>query len=572
MKNLPYIIISSLLFIIINGCTKNANDELWQQIAAADSLMFINPDSSLKIISSIERIDDSNDATKAYYHLISTQAKSRNGMLSDTDSSIFKAVDYYTNNKSDHKKLAWSLVYASEVNEKRGNDSLALKYIREAANIAENEKLNDGLLNTFIYNFWGDILYGERPFHDAIDKYLIAERYARSICDTSRIISGLIDIGVLYLRNHEYETGRNYLERAINFIDMYPEKSQRLPRIYERISTSYHMEDNNEKSLFWITKAINSVSSNDSTSLWNLQLCKAEILIELGILDSVPHYLDNSKYERHAKSYSNQALFELVKAKYEARRGDYKKAYDTHVKYSALLDSMYIEKERNRVAEFQRRYDYQDVALERDRIKIESQANDIRWLWIAVGLLTLALVALCYAYSQRRKRINVEIARDKSINSAVTGIEEQMRQDLLRRDRHIENLRNRVIMMDNTLDKIRALRDASPRERVAESARFMMTDAEMEHMLATVNICHEGFVDGLREEYPTLADKDVEICAMIKLGLQSRDIALLMGMSDNTLKTRKKRLKKEKFSEETADMQFDEWIQSKNYGREPDDY
>ncbi len=233
---------------------------------------------------------------------------------------------------------------------------------------------------------------------------------------------------------------------------------------------------------------------------------------------------------------------------------------------------MYIEKERNRVAEFQRRYDYQDVALERDRIKIESQANDIRWLWIAVGLLTLALVALCYAYSQRRKRINVEIARDKSINSAVTSMEEKMRHELLRRDRPIESLRNRVIMMDNTLDKIRALRDASPRERVAESARFTMTDAEMEHMLATVNICHEGFVDGLREEYPTLADKDVEICAMIKLGLQSRDIALLMGMSDNTLKTRKKRLKKEKFSEETADMQFDEWIQAKNYGREPDDY
>lgn len=571
MKILPINLISIILIYIVTGCI-NRHNEQWQKIATADSLMFILPDSALKIISQIHDIENSDSKTRAYYSLINTQAKSRNGMLSDTDSSIFKAVDYYTNNKSDHKKLAWSLVYASEVNEKRGNDSLALKYIREAANIAENEKLNDGLLNTFIYNFWGDILYGERPFHDAIDKYLIAERYARSICDTSRIISGLIDIGVLYLRNHEYETGRNYLERAINFIDMYPEKSQRLPRIYERISTSYHMEDNNEKSLFWITKAINSVSSNDSTTLWNLQLCKAEILIELGILDSVPHYLDNSKYERYAKSYSNQALFELVKAKYEARRGDYKKAYDTHVKYSALLDSMYIEKERNRVAEFQRRYDYQDVALERDRIKIESQANDIRWLWIAVGLLTLALVALCYAYSQRRKRINVEIARDKSINSAVTSMEEKMRHELLRRDRHIESLRNRVIMMDNTLDKIRALRDASPRERVTESARFMMTDAEMEHMLATVNICHEGFVDGLREEYPTLADKDVEICAMIKLGLQSRDIALLMGMSDNTLKTRKKRLKKEKFSEETADMQFDEWIQSKNYGREPDDY
>ena len=154
----------------------------------------------------------------------------------------------------------------------------------------------------------------------------------------------------------------------------------------------------------------------------------------------------------------------------------------------------------------------------------------------------------------------------------MTGIEEQMRQDLLRRDRYIKNLRNRVIMMDDSLDKIRALRDASPKERATSGSRFMMTDAEMEHLLTTVNICHEGFVDGLREEFPTLSDKDVEICALIKLGLQSRDIALLTGMSDNTLKTRKKRMKKEKFSEETADMQLDEWIYSKNYGKPTDDY
>ena len=75
-----------------------------------------------------------------------------------------------------------------------------------------------------------------------------------------------------------------------------------------------------------------------------------------------------------------------------------------------------------------------------------------------------------------------------------------------------------------------------------------------------MNICHEGFVDGLREEYSSLADKDIELCALIRLGLQSRDIALLMGMSDNTLKTRKKRLKKEKFSANMGDMPFDEWI------------
>lgn len=331
------------------------------------------------------------------------------------------------------------------------------------------------------------------------------------------------------------------------------------------------MEGDNEKALSWITKAINSTTGHDYPVLWNLYLSKAEILTESGKLDSVSYYLNVAESCKRDQSYSNQALFELTRSKYEARRGDYKKAYETHRKYSAMLDSMYIEDQRNRVTEFQRRYDYQDVAMERDRLKIESQAENIRWLLIAIGALIFVLVAIVYAYVQRRKRIKVEISRDKSINSAVADVEGRLRQELMQRDRHIGALRNRVIMMDSTLEKIRRLRDASQKERATESGKFSMTDSEREHLLATVNICHEGFIDGLREEYPTIADKDVEICALIKLGLQNRDIGLLLGMSDNTLKTRKKRLKKEKLSDKLSNMTLEEWILSKNYEREVDE-
>ncbi|MDE6191707.1 MAG: hypothetical protein K2L31_11115 [Muribaculum sp.] len=561
-----------MLICTLSGCIKNTDDRLWSQIAIADSLMFIHPDSSLKIISNIDGIDNSDDATKAYYHLISTQAKSRNNNLEAGDSSILQSVNYYSRNKNDICKLAWSLVYASEVSSIARNDSLALKYIREAAKISEEAELKDLRLKTFIYNFWGNILYGKQPYHDAIDKYLIAEKYAHSNNDTTRIITTLMSVGEMYLWNHEYEIGRNYLERAINFINIYPNEIKRLPRIYERISTSYRMEGDNEKALPWITKSINSAIEQNYTSPWYLSVSKAEILTELGRLDSVAYYLDAAERGKVTQCNANQALFELTRAKYEAQRGDYKAAYETHRKYSAFLDSMYKENEQNRVAEFQRRYDYQDVAIERDRVKIESQAKNIKWLSITVALLALLLAALSYAYIQRHRRIKEDKAREKNINNAVNSVEERMRRELLHRDRHIENLRNRVIMMDDSLDKIRALRDAAPKERATSGSRFMMTDAEMEHLLTTVNICHEGFVDGLREEFPTLSDKDVEICALIKLGLQSRDIALLTGMSDNTLKTRKKRMKKEKFSEETADMQLDEWIYSKNYGKPTDDY
>lgn len=173
------------------------------------------------------------------------------------------------------------------------------------------------------------------------------------------------------------------------------------------------MEGNNCEALSCITKAINSTSHIDSASLWKFYLSKAEILTELGRLDSVAYYLDAAERGKATQSYANQALFELARAKYEAQRGDYKSAYETHRKYSAFLDSMYKENEQNRVAEFQRRYDYQDVAIALDRIKIESQAKNIKWLSITVALLVLLLAALGYAYIQRHRRIKVEKTQRK---------------------------------------------------------------------------------------------------------------------------------------------------------------
>lgn len=384
--------------------------------------MFIHPDSSLKIISSIEGIDESDDATKAYYHLISTQAKSRNHILESKDTLILNSISYYSRHNDDLRKRTWALVYASEVSSIAHNDSLALKYIREAAKIAEEEaELKDLRLKTFIYNFWGDILFGKQPYHDAIDKYLISGKYARENKDTSRVITTLMNIGEMYFWNHEYEIGRNYLERAINFINMYPNETKRLPRIHERISTSYHLEGNNCEALSCITKAINSTSHIDSASLWKFYLSKAEILTELGRLDSVAYYLDAAERGKATQSYANQALFELARAKYEAQRGDYKSAYETHRKYSAFLDSMYKENEQNRVAEFQRRYDYQDVAIALDRIKIESQAKNIKWLSITVALLVLLLAALATPISNVIEESRLKKRAKKALTARLTA-------------------------------------------------------------------------------------------------------------------------------------------------------
>lgn len=58
MKFLPFKLGVIILIWISIGCNSHTDNQQWQQIAKADSLMFINPDSSLRIISRLNDIEE----------------------------------------------------------------------------------------------------------------------------------------------------------------------------------------------------------------------------------------------------------------------------------------------------------------------------------------------------------------------------------------------------------------------------------------------------------------------------------------------------------------------------------
>lgn len=66
---------------------------------------------------------------------------------------------------------------------------------------------------------------------------------------------------------------------------------------------------------------------------------------------------------------------------------------------------------------------------------------------------------------------------------------------------------------------------------------------------------HPGFIPQLKEETPSLTDRELRLCALIKLNFPSHQIATLFGISLNSIKVARHRLRKKLKIEEGKSFQ-----------------
>jgi DNA-binding CsgD family transcriptional regulator len=55
---------------------------------------------------------------------------------------------------------------------------------------------------------------------------------------------------------------------------------------------------------------------------------------------------------------------------------------------------------------------------------------------------------------------------------------------------------------------------------------------------------HHSFFDNLKKKFPDLSQSDLKLCALISLNLSSKDMAELMGISPESVKMARHRLRK----------------------------
>lgn len=578
MKKVTYVIVAIVIIIVITlsyyiNHNNESNSNINQDLLRADSLMFIKPDSSLAILNEMKGAERFDAGNRALYALLLTQAQSRNYIEASNDSLITIALSYYATSNDSIRK-AWTYLYASNVYEDLGDNKRALDYINFA--YATANASNDDRLLCFIYYFWGRLLRNDKPYDEAITRYKKSEKYARKLNDTAFIVIRLRDIGMAYTYKEDYDSAFAYFNQAIDFSHKASLYSN-LTSLYLKQAYTLYREKQYQEPLRILDKAKTYMSTtSDSLQLYAL---KGRLLIKLNQIDSARYYIERSKSDKNFYTQTNyQDLMSLL----EATSGNYKKALEYRITYANLLDSIAKEETENRLMDLQKKYDYTQVKMENDKLKIANQQTKIVLLCFVILIISVAFV-LYFVVSNKRKKDKSKLdaassmmaqsisqAQKKNAELVLTKqgfLEKEMmlNHNLLHKDeellmlrQNLKELKELILMNSEVVQKIESLKNMSDRKKIF-SKSLALSEKELEILITVMNLCFNDFTNRLKATFSNLTTDDIYLCCLLKMGATNQDITILFNISDATLRKRKYRLKSEKLGV-TESVTLDDFI------------
>ena len=188
-------------------------------------------------------------------------------------------------------------------------------------------------------------------------------------------------------------------------------------------------------------------------------------------------------------------------------------------------------------------------------------------------LLTVVILGLIYAFLRYLNVRRLQTAREKS-NLARELVEVQNTLLILQRDLELEkqesgklkslvqynaksltantlNIIQKNQLLDDIKNKIEQLRKASVDEVPSRLNGLMNVvnfavniDRDWENFRTYFEQVHTGFFNELKAQYPDLNSSDLKLCALIKLNLDSKQMATVLDISPESVKVARSRLRK----------------------------
>lgn len=296
---------------------------------------------------------------------------------------------------------------------------------------------------------------------------------------------------------------------------------------------------------------------------------------QIGDFDQALVYYDSSLYfSRLLQQDAVTYVTLLDMADGFQQEGEYSEALKHFREYHDIQLAVLGKETRNRIAELEvlHETEQQRFALAASEQKVlaleqEAQIRNQRLVLIAAGLLSsLLLVLLIYRQWRRdvshretqKKLIDSELENERLASGLLSTRLESQREDLTDFALDIER-KNRFSR--ELADRLRALSKILPagfRPQLNELIRFASGHDQLNEQLEVVQenvdqVNHE-FHQKLMDRFPDLTSGDRALAGLLRLNLTNKEVASIRGISTNSAKMARYRLRKKMGLEPTEDV------------------
>jgi DNA-binding CsgD family transcriptional regulator len=294
----------------------------------------------------------------------------------------------------------------------------------------------------------------------------------------------------------------------------------------------------------------------------------ASIAVRENVLTTAKQYLDEAI--PIAKAYNYHKWMKDIYFDYKeiyALQRDFENAFLYAKLYEAIKDSIFSEERASQIAnlelEYQQAQQEQALKLREQEILLLQQGARLNRLFnilLAAGLLFIILIGYGIFRNQqnkyRKKREAMERVRvqlDAELSNA-RALEQELRESLEFKNRELTSYTVNFIrkndLIEKLKDKLARLRVQMPghseelksiNQLIQQSSTI---DKDWEDFKRTFENVHQNFFPRLMEHCPELTQSELRLCALISLNLSIKEMASLMGISPDSVKTARYRLRK----------------------------
>lgn len=544
--------------------SREFSDEMnaWAGLVYAEYLMENDSTATARQILSDHRVrwlEAQQGWLGTYYSLLKARLKFRNGDFLEADQILEKI------SSNSQSKLQFKIFRARSLcllKLGRLNESISKWYLAEKA----AEVLSDSTLLVECYLGRVRVRLRSGDLAKALEEVQTVVAFADR--NNFKLLKAS-SLSLFSLIETYRDNSQQGLDLALKSYQIFMELNRSNGKADAQLSSAmaYQASENWSQALRYFEDALQlKIRSNDlseATSIW-IQI--AQCHLELGDKELAEKFYDQALKKALATGQvlvRADAVEGLSSVYYED--GRYRQAYETQKTLLALKDSLDETERKAEVTELEVQF---ETAKKEQEITVLQQERAIitnRWLTLALGLfLTIIIGVLVYDNQKRKHRQEKELlsTEDELRKAELKIMTDVLAHNQQRLSAYTENLLNKnnlVTQLERKLNEVveSARTDSSTaNELMVDFTNVrILTDDDWQEFKELFDGVHRGLREKLNAKYQNLTLAEQRLFLLMKLDMSTKEIANILGVSPESVKKARYRLKKKLTLNEDISLQ-----------------
>lgn len=565
-------------FIVVMLCASCSDPEYREKLVEADEMSSVDPERAMAMLDSMEaEMAAAPEHEQMYYRLLRVKAPDKAYIKHTTDSLILPIVKYYET-KGDKRLLTEAYYYAGNTYRDLNDAPMALEYYQKAIDILPK---NNSKLRIVLHSQTGRLFLNQNLYSKAIAAFRDGSNECYNLRDTINNIYILRDLAYTY----------NKIQRKDSCLYYY-NKAYLLAR--EINNTHLCVGVLGQMASFYI----------DNGDLAKAKECLSPALNERRDINKSPNYcmalkiyMGTNQYDS-AYYYGNELLtIGTIYAKQTASMyltelylmdKDYGNAIKSLKLFNEYTDSVKRITATETVNRINSLYNYNLRERENMMLKAKNSRNVSIIVVITAVCCVVISVFIVYIHRNRQKQRlqaeNMKQLKNKLFEQSEEYIQKNNEKiGILEYELNKVSEENKMLierLEEQRTDLILANEAAIRKKARNEAARVrlfatdiyntineyiirkkIITDSEWTEVDRVVNQEIENFRVNLYSYY-NISLHEYHICLLIRMGIQPKDMANLLGCTTSAVSKARKRLQEKFFGDSGSSKDFDVFVNS----------